>query len=35
MAKFADLRWKDADVRRNQEVCHVIQRSFESPLGKV
>ena len=22
--KVADFRWKNADIKRNQEVCHVI-----------
>ena len=24
IAKFADFRWKNADVNRTQRVCHVI-----------
>ena len=23
-AKFADFSWKNADIRRTQEMCHVI-----------
>ena len=33
--KLADLEWKNADASRNEEVRHVIQISFKSPLGKV
>ena len=35
IAKFADFQKKDADVSRNQGVCHAIHRFFESFLGKV
>ena len=35
IAKFADFRWKNADVSRTQGVCHVIYIFFESSLGKV
>ena len=35
LAKFAGLRWKIADVSRNQGVCHVIHIFFESFSGKV
>ena len=35
MAKFADFRRKNADVRRTQGVCYVIHRFFSSSLGKV
>ena len=28
VAKFADLEWKNVDVSRTQEICHVIQISF-------
>ena len=28
LAKFADFRWKDADVIKNQEVSHVIHIFF-------
>ena len=31
---LADLCWEN-DVSRNQGVCHVIQKSLKSPLGKV
>ena len=34
-AKFADFRWKIADVSRTPEVCHVIHIFFASSLGKV
>ena len=30
-----DFRWKNADVSRTQEVCHVIYIYFGSSLGKV
>ena len=32
-AKFADLRWKNADVSRSQEVWHMIYIFFGSSLG--
>ena len=35
ITKFADLRWKNADVSRTQGVCHVIHIFFGSSLGKV
>ena len=35
IAKFADFRWKNADVSRTQGVCHVIYIFFGSSLGKV
>ena len=35
IAKFADFRFKNADVSRNKGVCHVIQIVFGSCLGKV
>ena len=35
MAKLPDLRSKNADASKNQEVCHVIQISFKSPSGEV
>ena len=31
-AKFADFPWKNADVNRTQEVCHVIRILFGSFL---
>ena len=34
IAKFADFRWKNADVSRTQRVCHVIHIFFGSSLGK-
>ena len=33
--KFADFGWKNADVSRTQELCHVIYIFFGSTLGKV
>ena len=33
--KFADLRWKNADVIRTQGVCHVIHIFFGSSLDQV
>ena len=30
IAKFADFRWKNADVNTTQEVCHVIYIFFIS-----
>ena len=33
--KFADFRWKEADVSRVQGVCHMIHIFFGSSLGKV
>ena len=35
IAKFADFRWKIADVSRTQGVRHVIYNFFESALAKV
>ena len=35
ITKFADFRWKNADVSRTQGVCHVIHIFFGSSLGKV
>ena len=35
IGKFADFRSKNADVSRNQGVCHVIHIFFETSLGKV
>ena len=35
ITKFYDFQWKNADVSRSQEVCHVIQIFFGSSLGKV
>ena len=35
IAKLADFRLKNADVSRNQGVCHVIRIFFGSSLGKV
>ena len=35
ITKFADFREKNADVRRNQGLCYVIQIIFGSSLGKV
>ena len=34
IAKVADFRWKNADVSRTQNVCHVIYFFFGSSLGK-
>ena len=33
--KFADFQWKNADVSRIQDVCHVISIFFGSSLGMV
>ena len=33
--KFADFRWKNADVSRTQGVCHMICMFFGSSVGKV
>ena len=33
--KFADFRWKNADVSRAQGMCHVIHILFGSSLGKI
>ena len=35
IAQFTGFWWENADVRRTQGVCHVIQRFFGSSLGKV
>ena len=35
ITKFADCRWKNADVSRTNGVCHVIDIFFGSSLGKV
>ena len=35
ISKFADFWWKNADISRNQGVCHMIHIFFESPLAKV
>ena len=35
ITKFADFWWKNADVNRIQEVCHMIHIFFVSSLGKV
>ena len=35
IAKFADFQWKNPDVSRTQEVCHVIHTFFGSSLRKV
>ena len=35
ISKFADSRWKNADVSRTQDVCHVIHVFFGSSLVKV
>ena len=35
ITKVADFWWKNADVRRNQGVCHVIYILFWSSLGKI
>ena len=35
IVKFADFRWKNADVSRTQGVCHLILIFFGSSLGKV
>ena len=35
IAKFADFRWKIADVKRTKGVYHVIYIFFGSFLGKV
>ena len=33
--KIIDFQWKNANVSRPQEVCHVIYVFFWSSLGKV
>ena len=35
IAKFADFRWKNADVSTIQGVCHVIHIFFGSSLGNL
>ena len=35
IAKFADFRWKNADVSKIQDMCHVIDIFFGSSLGNV
>ena len=35
IANIADFPWKNANVTRNQGVCHVIHIYFESSLGHV
>ena len=35
IAKFAEFRWKNADVMGTQGVRHVIHMFFGSSLGKV
>ena len=35
IAKFADFRWKNADVSKTQGMCHVILIVFGTSLGKV
>ena len=35
IAKFADFRWKNADISRTQGVCHVIYIFLGSSLSKV
>ena len=35
MEKFADFWLRNADVSRNQGICHVIHIFFGSSLGKV
>ena len=35
IAKFADFRWKNADVSRTQEVCQVINIFLGYSLGEV
>ena len=35
ITKFADFRRKNADVSKNQWLCHVICIIFGSSLGKV
>ena len=34
-AKFSNFWWKNPDVIRKEEVCHVIYIIFESFLGKL
>ena len=35
IATFGNLWWKEADVSRTQEVCHVIHIFLVSSLGEV
>ena len=35
IAKFTEFQWKNADLRRTQEVCHVIRIFVVSSLDKV
>ena len=35
IAKFADFRWKNANVSKTQGMCHVILIVFGTSLGKV
>ena len=35
ITKFADFRWKNPDVSRNQGVCQAIYTFFGSSFGKV
>ena len=35
VVKFADFRWKNADVSRTQDMCYVIYLFFGPSLGKV
>ena len=35
ITKFVDCKWKNANISRTQEVCHVIYIFFGSSLGKV
>ena len=34
-AKFADFKWKNANISRTQRVCYMIHIYFGSLLGKV
>ena len=33
IAKFANFQWKNADISRFEEVCHVILKFFGISLG--
>ena len=35
ITKVANFQWKNADVSRTQDVCHMIYMVFGSSLGKV
>ena len=35
ITKVPDFQWKNADISRTQEVCHVIYIFFGSSLGKI